>query len=214
MTDRPEPWEPGSGPVGGNKRFAPATLRNRDAILAVLREVLPPSGLVLEVASGSGEHAIHFAAALHALDWQPSDPDPAALASIEAWRAEAGLANVRSPIRLHAEADWPMDRADAILCINMVHISPWTATLGLLRGAGRVLPPGGLLYLYGPYVRDGVETAPSNLTFDASLRARDPQWGLRRVEDVIAAADDEGLAFQYLIGMPAHNLSLIFRRRP
>ncbi|KKW91202.1 DUF938 domain-containing protein [Sphingobium chungbukense] len=212
MTDRPEPWEPGSGPVGGNKRFAPATLRNRDAILAVLREALPPSGLVLEVASGSGEHAIHFAAALHALDWQPSDPDPAALASIEAWRAEAGLANVRSPIRLDAEADWPMDRADAILCINMVHISPWTATLGLLRGAGRVLPPGGLLYLYGPYLQADVETARSNLAFDASLRARDPRWGIRAIEDVIAAAQVQDLAFDGLVEMPANNLSLLFRR--
>jgi len=213
MTDRPEPWEPGSGLVSAGKRIAPATERNREAIFAVLRGELPSSGLVLEVASGSGEHAIHFAAALPALDWQPSDPDPAALASIEAWREEAGLPNVRPPVRLDASADWPVDRADAILCINMVHISPWSATLGLLRGAEACLPPDGLLYLYGPYLRDDVETAPSNLAFDASLKARDPQWGLRRVEDVIAAAHAQRLRFDRLLEMPANNLSLLFRRR-
>ncbi|WP_176590219.1 DUF938 domain-containing protein [Sphingobium sp. EM0848] len=213
MTDRPEPWEPGSGPVAAGKRHAPATERNRDAIVAVLREELPQSGLMLEVASGSGEHAIHFAAAFPDLDWQPSDPDPVALASIAAWREEAGLSNLRPPVRLDAAAPWPAERADAILCINMVHISPWAATLGLLRGAGACLSPDGLLYLYGPYVREGVETAPSNLAFDASLKARDPRWGLRRVEDVIAAAYAEGLRFDRLVEMPANNLSLLFRRR-
>lgn len=213
MTDGAEPWEPGSGPVAAGKRHAPATERNRDAIVAVLREELPPSGLVLEVASGSGEHAIRFAAAFPALDWQPSDPDSAALVSIAAWREEAGLANLRPPVRLDAAAPWPVERSDAILCINMVHISPWTAALGLLRGAGACLPPGGLLYLYGPYLREGMETAPSNLAFDASLRARDPQWGLRRVEDMIAAADAQGLRFDRLVEMPANNLSLLFRKR-
>jgi len=213
MKDRPAPWEPGSGPAAAGKRHAPATERNRDAILAVLRDELPSSGLVLEVASGSGQHVVHFAAALPALDWQPSDPDPAALVSIESWRQEVGLPNVRPPLRLDASADWPVERADAILCVNMVHISPWEATLGLMKGAGAVLPPGGLLYLYGPYLRENVETAPSNLAFDASLKARDPQWGLRRVEDVIAAATDEGLVFRRLLEMPANNLSLIFRRR-
>ena len=210
MTRAPEPWEPGSGPLA--KLHAPATARNRDAILAVLREELPPCGLVLEVASGSGEHAIHFAAAFPELDWQPSDPDPAALASIAAWREEAGLANLRPPIRLDAVAAWPVRHADAILCINMVHISAWEATLGLLRGAGEALAPGGLLYLYGPYLRDDVDTAPSNLAFDMSLRARDPRWGLRRVEDVIVAAEIEGLRFDRLVEMPANNLSLLFRR--
>jgi len=213
MTDRPAPWEPGSGPAAAGKRHAPATERNRDAILAVLRDELPSSGLVLEVASGSGQHVVHFAATLPALDWQPSDPDPAALVSIESWRQEVGLPNVRPPLRLDASADWPMERADAILCVNMVHISPWEATLGLMKGAGAVLPPGGLLYLYGPYLRENVETAPSNLAFDASLKARDPQWGLRRVEDVIAAAEGEGLVLRRLLEMPANNLSLIFRRR-
>lgn len=213
MTDRPEPWQPGSGPAVAGKRFAPATERNRDAILAVLRDELPPSGQVLEVASGSGEHAVHFATALPALDWQPSDPDPAALASIEAWRAEAGLANLLPAIKLDAAAQWPVDKADAVICINMVHISPWAAAIGLMQGAGKVLPPGGLLYLYGPYFREGIVTAPSNLAFDASLRARDAAWGLRRVEDVIAIADEEGLDFQRLVEMPANNLSLLFRRR-
>ncbi|WP_030539640.1 DUF938 domain-containing protein [Sphingobium sp. DC-2] len=212
MTDRPEPWQPGSGPAVAGKRFAPATERNRDAILAVLRDELPPSGQVLEVASGSGEHAVHFATALPALDWQPSDPDPAALASIEAWRAEAGLANLLPAIKLDAAAQWPVDKADAVICINMVHISPWAAAIGLMQGAGKVLPPGGLLYLYGPYFREGIVTAPSNLAFDASLRARDAAWGLRRVEDVIAIADEEGLDFQRLVEMPANNLSLLFRR--
>lgn len=213
MTDRPEPWQPGSGPAVAGKRFAPATERNRDAILAVLRDELPPSGRVLEVASGSGEHAVHFATALPALDWQPSDPDPAALASIEAWRAEAGLANLLPAIMLDAAAQWPVEKADAVICINMVHISPWAAAIGLMQGAGKVLPPGGLLYLYGPYFREGIVTAPSNLAFDASLRARDAAWGLRRVEDVIAIADEEALDFQRLVEMPANNLSLLLRRR-
>ncbi|MCI4590037.1 class I SAM-dependent methyltransferase [Sphingobium sp. BYY-5] len=213
MTDRPEPWQAGSGPAIAGKRFAPATQRNGDAIVAVLRDELPPFGLVLEVASGSGEHAVRFADAFADLSWQPTDPDPAALASIEAWRAEANLPNLRAPRLLDAASDWPIARADAILCINMVHISPWGATQGLLKGAGEALPPGGLLYLYGPYLREGVATAPGNLAFDASLKARDPHWGLRRLEDVIAAADAQGLAFDRLVEMPANNLSLIFRRR-
>lgn len=212
MMRGPEPWEPGSGPVFADKRHAPATTRNRDAIANILRDELPPSGLVLEVASGSGEHALHFAATFPQLQWQPTDPDPAALASIAAWRADADLANLRAPITLDASADWPVMQADAILCINMVHISPWDATLGLMQGAGRCLPPGGLLYLYGPYTRDGVETAPSNLAFDASLKARDPRWGLRAVHDLIAAARDRGLAFDRLVDMPANNLSLLFRK--
>jgi SAM-dependent methyltransferase len=194
------------------KLHAPATERNRDAIFSVLREELPPSGLVLEVASGSGEHAIHFAAAMPKLAWQPSDPDPAACASIAAWREEAGLANLLPPLRLDAATPWPLTSADALLCINMVHIAPWAATLGLMKGAGQVLPPGGLLYLYGPYLRENVQTAPTNLAFDASLRSRDSQWGLRRAEDVIAVADAEGMRFDRLIEMPANNLSLLFRK--
>ncbi len=213
MTDGPEPWEPGSGPAVADKRYAPATERNRDAIVAVLRDALPSAGIVLEVASGSGEHAVHFAVAFPSLDWQPSDPDPAALASITAWRAEADLPNLRPPIQLDAAGDWPIAQADAILCINMTHIAPWEATLGLLNGAGASLPFGGLLYLYGPYIRDDVDTGPSNLAFDASLKDRDPRWGLRRLGDVVAAADAQGLRLDRLIPMPANNLSLLFRRR-
>lgn len=213
MTEGPDPWEPGSGPAVAEKRFAPATINNRDPIVAVLRDALPSHGLALEVASGSGEHAVHFAVSFPDLDWQPTDPDPAALASITAWRAESDLPNLCPPIHLNAADGWPVDRADAILCINMVHISPWNATLGLLKGAGHVLPSGGLLYLYGPYTREGVETAPSNLAFDASLKARDARWGLRAVEDVITAADAHNFVFDRLVEMPANNFSLLFRRR-
>lgn len=205
-------WVPGEAGTSSDRLHAPATLRNREAILAVLRNALPSSGLVLEVASGSGEHAAYFAAALPGLDWQPSDPDPAALASIEAWRSEAKLPNFHPPIMLNAAAAWPVSKADAILCINMTHISPWEATLGLMDGAGKTLRAGGLLYLYGPFIRDEVETAPSNLAFNASLKARDAHWGLRRVEDVIAAAEGQRLTLDQLVEMPANNLSLLFRK--
>lgn len=192
-------------------RHAPATARNRDPILVVLRDILPASGLVLEIASGTGEHVRHFAEALPDLEWQPTDPDADALASIAAW--SEGLPNIRRPLSLDAAAsDWPVTRADAILCINMVHISPWSATEGLFTGAARVLPTGAPLYLYGPYRRAGVPTAPSNETFDVSLRGRDPEWGLRHVEDVIALGKRMGLALERLIEMPANNLSLILRR--
>ncbi len=205
-------WVPDEAGAVSAKLHAPATLRNRDAILAVLRDVLPSSGLVLEVASGSGEHAAYFAAALPHLNWQPSDPDPSALASIDAWRVETALSNLIPPVMLDAAVPWPVSKADAILCINMTHISPWTATLGLMEGAGKMLPAGGLLYLYGPFIRDEVETAPSNLAFDASLKARDPRWGLRRVAEVNAAAEAQGLSLDRLIEMPTNNLSLLFRK--
>ncbi|AOF97955.1 DUF938 domain-containing protein [Sphingobium sp. RAC03] len=205
-------WIPSEADGEAYKRYAPATLRNRDAILAVLREALPASGLVLEVASGSGEHAVHFAAALPALDWQPSDPDLVALASIEAWRGEAGLPNLRVPILLDAAADWPIDRADAILCINMVHISPWEATVGLFTQGARLLPADAPLILYGPYFQADVAPAPSNVEFDASLRARDPRWGIRALEDVAALATAQGFALDRVQAMPANNLTLIFRR--
>lgn len=215
MTETPQPWLPGEGPGEADKRHAPATLRNRDAIVEVLRGVLPERGTVLEVASGSGEHVVHFARSFPALHWQPTDPDHAALRSIAAWSVEAGLTNVASPLLLDAsDSDWPVARADAVLCINMVHISPWEATLGLLRSASRLLPPGGPLYLYGPYVQAGVETAPSNIAFDQSLRARNPAWGLRDVADVEAAAAREGLGLKAVVSMPANNLSLIFRNGP
>lgn len=195
-------------------RSAPAALRNRDAIAAVLREVLPESGRVLEVASGTGEHATHFARLFPRLDWQPSDPDPEARASILAWSEAAGLPNLHAPIALDSASNqWPVQSADALLCINMVHISPWRSTEGLMRGAGRVLAGAGApLILYGPYRRPGVPTAPSNEAFDASLKARDPQWGLRDAEDVAAEAGRNGLRLDKIVEMPANNLTLIFRR--
>jgi len=193
------------------RRSAPATLRNREPILAVLRRVLPESGLVLEIASGTGEHAAFFAEALPGVRWQPSDPDPGALDSIAAWTE--GLETVLPPLSLDAAADvWPVARARAIVCINMIHISPWAATEGLMRGAGRVLDPGAPLYLYGPYRRGGEHTAPSNAAFDADLRARNPGWGVRDLEAVIAEAGRNGLAFEELVEMPANNLSVVFRR--
>ena len=195
------------------KRHAPATERNRDPIAAVLRDVLPSSGLVLEVASGTGEHAAYFARLFPGLDWQPSDPDPDALTSIEAWAADDGLPNLRAPVQLDAAGDtWPIDRADAVLCVNMAHISPWSATLGLLRGASRLLPAGAPLILYGPYRREGVATAPSNEAFDKSLKARDPEWGLRLLEDVVAEAAEVGFALERVVEMPANNLTVVFRR--
>lgn len=195
------------------RRHAPATSRNRDAILSVLRDVLPPTGLVLEIASGTGEHAAYFARNLPALEWQPTDPDPDALASIAAWRAAERLPNLREPLALNAGAsDWPVRRANAAVCINMIHISPWEATLGLMRGAARVLPVGAPLVTYGPYRREGHPLEPSNAAFDLSLKARDERWGLRRLEDVSAAAEAQGLAFERFVEMPANNLCVIFRR--
>jgi hypothetical protein len=196
------------------KREAPAAARNREPIAAVLRQVLPASGTVLEVASGTGEHAVYFAGLFPNLLWQPSDPDPKALASIDAWRAEADLPNLLEPVRLDASAEaWPVAVAEAMLCINMVHISPWSATLGLLRGAGRLLAAGAPLVLYGPYRRDRMPTAPSNEAFDESLRARNPEWGLRRLEGVEAEARGHGLRLERVVEMPANNLTLVFRRR-
>jgi hypothetical protein len=195
------------------KRRAPATERNREPIAAVLREVLPGKGILLEIASGSGEHAVYFAGLFPGLLWQPTDPDPAALASIEAWRSDADLVNLLEPLRLDAAAKrWPLASAEAILCINMVHISPWAATVGLLRGAARALPTGGPLVLYGPYRRAGVPTAPSNEAFDESLRARDSRWGLRDLEAVAAEAAANGLALDRVEPMPANNLTLVFRK--
>jgi hypothetical protein len=212
----PRPWLPGEAGGKAAKRHAPATMRNRDAIVNVLGAVLPADGLVLEVASGSGEHVVHFARAFPALRWLPSDPDPAALRSITAWTDEAALDNLAPPMRIDASDPeiWPIGEVDAMLCINMVHISPWAATLGLLHGAARVLPENGLLYLYGPYFREGIETAPSNVAFDESLRARDPAWGLRWVHEVEDSARSDGLALDRVVEMPANNLSLIFRRGP
>jgi len=197
---------------------SPAARRNRDPILAVLRRMLPAQGAVLELASGSGEHAVWLAAHLPGLLFQPSDPDPASRASISAWIAHEGLPNVRAPLALDAaDEDWTLpgeiaERLVAILCINMTHVAPWQATLGLLRGAGRMLRSGGVLYLYGPYKREGRDTAPSNAAFDASLRARDPAWGVRDLEDVVAAAGRAGLVVASVEEMPANNLSVVFRK--
>ncbi len=193
------------------KREAPAAQRNREPIREVLARVLPANGTVLEIASGSGEHALWFAQAFPALHWQPSDPDPIARDSISAWRVETGLANLAEPLALDVCAPWPIDRADAILCINMIHISPWEATLALFAGAAALLSPGALLYTYGPYKFDGV-TAPSNEAFDQSLRSRDPRWGVRDVKDLGATATD--FALTEVVVMPANNHSLIFRRKP
>lgn len=196
------------------RRFAPATQRNREPILDVLRPLLPETGLALEVASGTGEHVIHFARAFPFLRWQPSDPTPDARASIAAWVEANGLVNVLPPLDLDAaSATWPITRADALLCINMIHISPWEATAGLMRGAGRLLSAGQPLYLYGPYRRAGQPLEPSNAEFDADLKRRDPRWGLRELDEVTALARTEGLALEAVTEMPANNLSVIFRKR-
>ncbi|HLL23020.1 MAG TPA: DUF938 domain-containing protein [Kofleriaceae bacterium] len=191
------------------KQASPATARNKEPIREVLATVLPSAGVVLEIASGAGEHAVHMARAFPALAWQPTDPDEVALASMAAWRAEVDLPNLRAPMRLDVrDPAWPA--ADAIVCINMIHISPWQASLALLAGAARTLGPGGVLVTYGPYRFDGV-TAPSNEAFDRSLKSRDPAWGVRDVADLAAAAVDFELAPP--IAMPANNHVLVFRRR-
>jgi len=205
------PWLPGEAGGETDKRYAPATLRNRDAIVDVLRTVLPERGLVLEIASGSGEHVVHFARSFPALDWQPSDPDPAAIASIAAWSGEAGLGNLRPPVRIDAVAEgWLMTQADAVLCINMAHISPWAATVGLFREGAGVLEMGAPLILYGPYVERSVETAPSNMAFDRSLKARNPEWGLRDLADMDAVAAEYRFSRTWRVEMQANNLMLIY----
>ena len=202
MTDQPDA-----------RLSSPAVLRNRGPILDILRHLLPAQGVILEVASGSGEHITYLAEQMPALDWQPSDPSPAARASIAAWTAADRLTNVRAPLDLDASAlPWPVSAADAILAINMVHISLWAATQGLLREAARLLPPGGLLYLYGPFIEAGIPLAPSNAAFDADLRDRNVAWGLRELAAVEAAAATSGLKIETVLPMPANNLSVILRR--
>lgn len=195
------------------RQYAPAAARNREPIRAVLERVLPASGLVLEVASGSGEHVVHFATAFPHLTFQPSDPSAAARDSIAAWIAAAGLGNIRAPLALDAGAGaWPLARTDALICINMVHISPWASTIGLIKGAGSILPKGAPLYLYGPYRRGGAHTADSNAAFDLDLRGRNPDWGLRDMEAVADLARNAGFGPPEVVAMPANNFSLIFRR--
>lgn len=191
------------------KRHAPATERNREPIAAVLAETLPARGRVLEVASGTGEHCAFFAEHFPGLVWQPSDPEAEARESIAAWCG--GLANVLPPIALDV-AEGSLPAADAILCVNMVHISPWEATLGLMAGAGRALPAGGPLILYGPYRQRGVETAASNEAFELWLKEKDPRFGLRFVEEVAEEAAANGLSLERIVPMPANNLTLVFRR--
>lgn len=196
------------------RHYAPATQRNRGPIADVLRALLPPRGLVLEIASGSGEHACYFAEQFPGLTFQPTDADPRGRASIQAWRDHAGRANIEPPLDLDAAKwPWPVAKADAVVCINMIHISPWAATEGLMRGAAALLAPCAPLYLYGPYVRQGVQTAPSNLEFDADLKRRNPAWGLRDLADVAALAQAAGFSAPVVTEMPANNLSVAFRRQ-
>lgn len=196
-----------------HRRIAPAAERNREPILAVLRRVLPAAGTILEIASGTGQHARHFAAANPDWTWQPSDPDAGARASIAGWAAEAGLPNLRAPLALDVrQADWGIERVDAIVCINMIHIAPWQAAEALFGGAARLLPIGGVLVLYGPYRRGGQHTAPSNAIFDEQLRASDASWGVRDMEAVIALGDSVGLRFEEAVPMPANNFSVVFRK--
>jgi SAM-dependent methyltransferase len=191
-----------------------ATARNREPLLQVLKARLPAAGLVLEIAAGAGEHARYFARAFPDLQWRPTDADPDALASIAAWREQAGTPNLLQALRLDA-ADpdsWPVGHADVVICINMIHISPWTASEGLMAGAGKVLPPGGLLVTYGPYLERDLPTAPSNLAFDRDLRARNPAWGLRDRDELAALAQAHGLTLIERVAMPANNLTLVFRK--
>jgi SAM-dependent methyltransferase len=195
------------------RQYSPSTARNREAILAVLQNVLPKEGRVLELAAGTGEHAVFFAAAMPGLHWQPSDPDEGARASIAAWTAAEALSNVAAPLDIDVcAADWNAGEGyDAVLAINLIHISPWEATLGLMAGAARVLKPGGALITYGAYKRDGAHTAPSNDEFEQWLQSRDPRFGVRDIADVEAAANARGLALCEILDMPANNFSLVFR---
>jgi SAM-dependent methyltransferase len=193
--------------------YRPHVSRNREPILDLLRRLLPPGGLVLEIASGSGEHAAYFAASLPAVSWQPTDCDAAALASIAAHREATGTPSLLPPLQLDVMApQWPLERADALVCINMIHISPWAASEALMAGASRLLRDGGVIYLYGPYRIGGRHTAPSNQEFDAWLRGQNPQWGVRDVADVVELAARHGFVLQETVPMPANNLSIVFRR--
>ena len=196
-------------------RHAPATLRNREPILAVLKRVLPAEGLLLEIASGTGEHAAFIAPRLHAgLQWQPSDASPDALADIDSYASDSDCSRIRPAIVLDTcEAKWPIDKADAVLCCNMIHIAPWAAAEGLAAGAARILPKGAPLILYGPYKRNGAHTAPSNKSFDDGLKAQDPRWGVRCLDkEIIPLAEKFGFRLDEIVEMPANNLTIIFRR--
>ena len=199
--------------VDDGRLHSAAAERNAAPIAAVLERVLPQRGAVLEVASGTGQHIVAFARAFPDLVWQPSDPDPELLASIAARRAEAGLANVELPIELDVlRSPWPVQSADFVLCINMIHIAPWAATNALFTGANQLMPGRGVLMTYGPYTRGGRHTAPSNEAFDAALRARDPAWGLRDLDDMAVVAAEHGFGLDEIVPMPANNFCVIFRR--
>ncbi|MEM7556003.1 MAG: DUF938 domain-containing protein [Cyanobacteria bacterium P01_A01_bin.84] len=210
------------------RQYAPATLNNRKPILEVLSQVLPPQGTVLEIASGTGEHAIYFAPQLKPRKWLPSDPNPTAIASIAAWQKYSPSDNLYPPIELHADSSiWAVESNStapweyindlqnypitAIVNINMIHISPWETCLGLMAGAKRILPDGGILYMYGPYKREGKHTAPSNEAFDFSLRSRNSQWGVRDLDDVVAVGTKNHLELVQVYEMPANNLSVVFK---
>ncbi|TDB05620.1 DUF938 domain-containing protein [Halomonas marinisediminis] len=197
-----------------SRRYSPAAARNRQPILEVLQAALPERARVLELASGSGEHAVHCATAMPQWVWQPSDPTPEALASIAAWREQTGQANLLAPMRLDAtdKQSWPMGPFEAIVAINLIHISPWAVSEALMARAGERLVSGGVLYLYGPYRRAGEHTAPSNAAFDADLRRRDPRWGVRDLEEVVAEAERHGLRLERTLQMPANNLSVVLVR--
>jgi hypothetical protein len=210
-------FDPGSfrmGQSGGVRQESPAAARNREPIAAVLAEELPATGLVLEIAAGTGEHAVYCAGRFPGLQWQPTDPNEEARGSIAAWRADAGLPNLLEPIELNAAAnDWPVAQADAVVCINMVHISPWAASEGLFAGAVQVLSNGAPLVLYGPFFEHGIAPAESNVAFDVSLRRRNPEWGIRLVGDLDALAAQQGFARSRRVEMPANNLTLVYRKR-
>jgi SAM-dependent methyltransferase len=200
--------------LGDGRWMTGAAERNREPILGVLRRVLPPTGVVLEIASGAGQHVAHFAKALPSLTWQPTDPDAAARDSIRAWIAHETLTNVRDPIPLDVtRPPWPVPQADAIVCINMIHIAPWAAAEALVAGARDLLPPAGVVFLYGPYRRGGQHTAASNEAFDARLRADNPAWGVRDLEAVLDLAATAGFAPAEIVEMPANNLSVVLTRR-
>ena len=212
MVDKPIALEDRAADV--QRLFSPSAARNRDPILDALQSILPPQGSMLEIASGTGEHVVHFARGLPGWRFQPTEFDEASRQSVRAWIAHEGLANIAAPVTLDASAGvWPVESAgpvDAVLSLNMIHIAPWAAAQGLFRGAGRVLKPGGLLLLYGPFQEDGVHNAPSNAAFDESLRARDPDWGVRDIRDLQSLAKENGLTLRQRQAMPANNQILTF----
>jgi hypothetical protein len=195
------------------RRYAPSSARNRDALLQVLKLILPQTGTILEIASGTGEHACYFAPAFGAAIWQPTDADESAIASINAHREADSPANLAPPLRLNVmESKWKVNAADAVLCVNMVHITPWVCCKNLLRGCAHVLSPGAPLVLYGPFKQDGAHTAPSNAKFDQTLRGQNAEWGIRDMAEIAEAGKARGLTIEDPIAMPSNNFCLIFRQ--